>query len=170
LDTEDEEIDGYDSDEERRDYSRGRHVVTDANGYHGHDHDATSSSESLSAPVGHCVDAPSSSLGQNGWGLKGKGKEKALDKGKGKAVDTEGYSSSGSSSVDVDNRQKTTDPGIPLTRLGTKKKRTKSMRDEGEPSGFKKLFAHYREGKNNQGLMDNPDLEWESDDGSRESR
>ncbi|KAG0211241.1 hypothetical protein BGX28_008308 [Mortierella sp. GBA30] len=53
-----------------------------------------------------------------------------------------------------------------LQGQGKGKRRTRSMRDEGEPNRFKKFLGSYRR---NQGRIYNPDLGWESD-GSRASR
>lgn len=160
YDTDDEEIDEYDSEEERQDYGQDRKVVDDADDYHGHDHDGdSSSSESLSAPVGDCFDESSSSGRQQP--TTEREKWRAIDKGKGKAVED-------GNNIELDNFKTTTPGTSPLTGLRTKKKRSKSLRDEGEPSGFRKLFGH-REGRHHQGQLDSPDLGWESDEhrGSR---
>ncbi|KAF9947736.1 hypothetical protein BGZ70_002537, partial [Mortierella alpina] len=149
FDAKADETDAYDSESERQDYEHYHDDLDDEGDsgkrstlertFHTSTSPATSSSESLSAPVGQSQDHSHDSEDRPGT---------RKDKGKASADDP-----------------------APVSRVRTsrEKKRTKSMRDEGEPNRLKKLLGSYREKRHNQGRMENPDLGWESD-GSRASR
>ncbi|KAF9286095.1 hypothetical protein BGZ68_003256 [Mortierella alpina] len=150
FDAEADETDAYDSEAERRDYEHDHDDVDVENDnaprdrkrsalertFHTSTSASTSSSESLSAPVGQSQEHQHEQ--EDGPGTR-------KDKGKAKA-----------------------DEHAPVSRVRTsrEKKRTKSMRDEGEPNRLKKLLGSYREKRHNQGRMENPDLGWESDGSS----
>ncbi|KAF9569228.1 hypothetical protein EC968_002636 [Mortierella alpina] len=150
FDAEADETDAYDSESERRDYEHDHDDVDDEDGHAPsstkrsalertfHTSTSTSSSESLSAPVAQSQDREHQHDQEDRPGTR-------KDKGKARADDP-----------------------APVSRVRTsrEKKRTKSMRDEGEPNRLKKLLGSYREHRHNQGRMENPDLGWESDGSS----
>ncbi|KAI8359627.1 hypothetical protein B0O80DRAFT_234450 [Mortierella sp. GBAus27b] len=183
IDTQDEVI-GEDDTDDEEDKEKERHVY--------HDHTAaSSSSESLSAPVGHDEPPPSNndsseSRGIGVGGIGASGKTKMIGKGKQRAIededhqgvelDTFHFNDNTNEQYQLNQSDKSAagaaDPGISSTlasglgrlRTKAKKKRSKSLRDEGEPTGLRKFFGQYREGRHHQGQLDNPDLGWESDD------
>ncbi|KAG0049046.1 hypothetical protein BGZ83_006122 [Gryganskiella cystojenkinii] len=186
--------DAYDSEEEQIDYEQDQDTEEDDDEHYidtDHDDDdvddlapghsrrdnhhpfqtskATSSSESVSAPVGQ-----GGAEGGAGSGLNQSQPQqqtlldpasRSRDKGKGKAVER---------TREEKHRPSLEEDCVPQTSGVTRgpskaKKKTKSMRDEGEPSRFKKFLGNYRERRHNQGMLDGSDLGWESD-GSRQSR
>ncbi|KAG9066882.1 hypothetical protein KI688_012794 [Linnemannia hyalina] len=184
----DEEINAYDSEDERRDYTQDHDVNGDDEdednsqdddngisnkpvGANNHPFHTSSSSESFSAPVaaGHSSSSrrnqyqerhgqqSSEESGQllnvdsNGNPIKNK------DKGKAKDADVLAQQAQ-------DDACMSKPKSVKRWRTGGKK-RTKSMRDEGEPNRLKKILRSRRARRQN----DEPDLGWESD-GSRASR
>lgn len=188
----DEEINAYDSEDERRDYTQDHDVNDDGDedGNNNQDDDSeinnepvngnnhpfhtSSSSESFSAPVaaGHSNSSSSSGYNQhqqqhgqqsseesgqllnvdsNGNPIKNK------DKGKARDADAQAQQAQ-------DDEYMSRTKSVKRWRTGGKK-RTKSMRDEGEPNRFKKMLGSRR----HRQQKDEPDLGWESD-GSRASR
>lgn len=172
-DLEDEDDDLYDSEDEQRDYEHDRDESDSDEDQR--DHSSTNSSESLSDPVGHSQDISEESGRMQSQATTGthshpypihpqdaasfnqiqrdkKQQEKIKRKDKDKGKDKEGPSTHG---------------GSRWTSTKTKgKRRTRSMRDEGEPNRFKKMLGTFRDKTHHQGRLDNPDLGWESD-GSR---
>ncbi|KAG0018472.1 hypothetical protein BGZ80_007143 [Entomortierella chlamydospora] len=119
-----------------------------------HSGSTTCSSESYSARVGQ---SPSRQQLQNDrWSSVNNDNTKGERKGKGKekAVDTDD---------DDDDGDKSERMGLNL--WGSKEnKRTKSMRDEGEQSGFKRFFGgHKKRPRPDATLFDDPDLGWHND-------
>ncbi|KAG0362363.1 Pleckstrin homology domain-containing protein [Gamsiella multidivaricata] len=185
--TDDEDPNAFDSEDERRDYEQdndedGEDERGEREGHrkleYGPDRNksvhpfqiststaSASSNESLSARVGHSLqgyhgtsehsdptqgrhELPHTGDSAGGWRTKGpevKGKERAAEDNNEPIMAT-------------------------ATRWSSKeKKRTKSMRDEGEPNRLKKFFGHHRKARPHEGDLDNPDLGWESE-GSRMPR
>ena len=120
----------------------------------------TSSLESLSAPVGQSAGASGveSGLGSGANRPHPSTTTNSKIKGKGKAGEYNRTSEEIRSSL-----EKSAPRSAALSKGPSKKKKTKSMRDEGEPSGFKKLLGNYRERRHHQGILHGPDLGWESD-------
>ncbi|KAG0279250.1 hypothetical protein BGZ95_001839 [Linnemannia exigua] len=182
----DEEINAYDSEEERRDYTQDHDDNDDdedeqdragdeinsapVDSSHAFHSSLSSSSESFSAPVdaGHSSSSnrhnqheqqPSEESGQL-QNVDTHGNPIKTNKDKGKTKDTEAQAQ------DEAYMSRTT--SVKRWRTG-EKRRTKSMRDEGEPNRLKKMLGTYRDRRNNQGPAADADLAWESD-GSRASR
>ncbi|KAG9324683.1 hypothetical protein KVV02_001665 [Mortierella alpina] len=152
FDAEADETDAYDSESERQDYEHDHDDVDDEN-----DNAPSNRKRSALERTCHTSTSPSTSSSESLSAAVGQSQDHQRpedrpgtrkDKGKAKADDP-----------------------APVSRVRTsrEKKRTKSMRDEGEPNRLKKLLGSYREKRHNQGRMENPDLGWESD-GSRASR
>ncbi|KAF9551857.1 hypothetical protein EC957_004180 [Mortierella hygrophila] len=185
----DEEINAYDSEDERRDYTQDHDVNDDdedennsqdddngisnkPDGANNHPFHTSSSSESFSAPVaaGH-----SSSNRHNQYQRQQHGQQSSEESGQLLNVDSNGNpiknKNKGKAKVaDVQAQQAQDDAFIPKTKSVKRwrtggKKRTKSMRDEEEPNRLKKMLRSPRAHRHN----DEPDLGWESD-GSRASR
>ncbi|KAF9185469.1 hypothetical protein BGZ51_002642 [Haplosporangium sp. Z 767] len=113
----------------------------------------SSSSESLSAPVGHSNDRQQSRIQEDestARKVKGKGRAKEDREDKNSAAELEARTLSWKPSKE--------------------KKRTKSMRDEGEPNRFKKLMGKHRERRHNQGRIEDPDVAWNQDGGFKTSQ
>ncbi|KAF9580925.1 hypothetical protein BGW38_002238, partial [Lunasporangiospora selenospora] len=94
--------------------------------------------------------------------IKGKAKAKIKD------MDMDKDKERGKERSEEDEDTDEDKPTLPRWNSRERKKRTKSMRDEGELNRFQRMLGHhYRDQKpRHQGTLDNPDLGWESD-GSR---
>lgn len=173
-DLEGDEDDLYDSEDEQRDYEHYHHGGDSDEDQS--DHSSANFSESLSEPVGHSKDISEESGRMQSHATTAphshpypihpqdaasfnqiQRDKKHADKAKRKDRDN-GKDKEGSSSAHGVSR---------WTSTKTKgKRRTRSMRDEGEPNRFKKMLGTFRDKRHHQGRLDNPDLGWESD-GSR---
>ncbi|KFH69010.1 hypothetical protein MVEG_05812 [Podila verticillata NRRL 6337] len=176
-DSEDNDDDLYDSKDEQRDYDHDHDSGSDSDEDNDQrDHNSTNSFESLSEPVGHSQDISeqsgqmqsqtttphahpypihpqdAASFKQDQVDRNQLEKSKRKDKGKAKEEP--------SSTHGVSRWTSTKTKG---------KRRTRSMRDEGEPNRFKKILGTFRDKTHHQGRLDNPDLGWESD-GSRRAK
>ncbi|KAK5814581.1 hypothetical protein F5H01DRAFT_26551 [Linnemannia elongata] len=186
----DEEINAYDSEDERRDYTQDHDVNDDddEDGNNNQDDDSeinnepvngnnhpfhtSSSSESFSAPVaaGHS-NSSSSSSGYNQHQQQ-HGQQSSEESGQLLNVDSNGNPTKNKDKgkardADAQAQQAQDDEYMSRTKSVKRwrtggKKRTKSMRDEGEPNRFKKMLGSRRDRQQ----KDEPDLGWESD-GSR---
>ncbi|KAF9334350.1 hypothetical protein BG006_002298 [Podila minutissima] len=174
-DLEGDEDDLYDSEDEQRDYEHYHHNGGDSDEDQS-DHSSANFSESLSEPVGHSNDISEESGRMQSHATTAphshpypihpqdaasfnqiQRDKKHADKAKRKDRDN-GKDKEGSPSTHGVSR---------WTSTKTKgRRRTRSMRDEGEPNRFKKMLGTFRDKQHHQGRLDNPDLGWESD-GSR---
>lgn len=164
----DEEINVYDSEDERRDYNQDHDDNNnDSQDEQGRISDddrinnnlASSSSESFSAPVaaGHS---------RHFHNQQQHGQQSSEESGQLQNVDSNGNPIKSNNkdkykALAQDDAFMSRTTSVKRWRTG-EKKRTKSMRDEGEPSRLKKILGARRHHKQN----DDPDLGWESD-GSR---
>ncbi|KAF9934274.1 hypothetical protein FBU30_002692 [Linnemannia zychae] len=194
----DEEINAYDSEDERRDYTQDHADESeDHNNDDNYDEEEqaeldesnkpagahyslrpSSSSESFSAPVA----AEHSS--QSDRHIQQHLQQSSEESGQLRNIDADGNLIKDLSKInkgkgkDVDpnlNPPQTQDEAFMSRTSSVKrwrtreKKRTKSMRDEGEINRIKKMFGSYRDRHRIHGQVDDSDLEYESD-GSRVSR
>ncbi|KAF9141575.1 hypothetical protein BGX30_004538 [Mortierella sp. GBA39] len=142
----DEEINTYDSEDERRDYTQDHDVNDDDEDENNSQDDDNGISNKPVEESGQLLNVDS-----NGNPIKIK------DKGKAKDADVQAQQAQ-------DDAYMSKTKSVKRWRTGGKK-RTKSMRDEGEPNRLKKILGSHRARRQN----DEPDLGWESD-GSRASR
>ncbi|KAG0329042.1 hypothetical protein BGZ99_003672 [Dissophora globulifera] len=200
--TEDEAADAYDSDEEQQDYGEDHDEYDDESDVEQedamhhmlHPSTSTSSSESVSARVGHspegCRSRQEGGSSSDEAGRRHRSQHDHGDSqqdqdhddrtqeqsGQGSMKDLKGKGKANGQNYELAENQTDAIPETQTAAATSKRKhwrrkerhRTRSLRDEGEENALKRMIGRFREGRHNQGLIEDPsETTWENEEGSR---
>ncbi|KAF9429801.1 hypothetical protein BGZ94_009417 [Podila epigama] len=168
-----DEGDFYDSEDERGDYEhsgRDKHKESenddDLDLRHGHYSAQSSESHKGASMVGHSYD-----VSEESGRMQSRLQQHGLDSHYPVQENHElralaSYHTNTNTSANANTHSSSNENTSKSTRRRARR-RTKSMRDEGEPNRLKKLLGHLGESRHHQGRLDNPDLDWATQGGSR---